>query len=299
MILKDVKLLILPTLGKRNPIDMKIGFFITARLKSSRLKRKILLDLNGKSVLDRVIERCKVVQGIDGVVLCTSTNPEDSVLYENALINRIQFYPGSEDDVLDRLLSAAEYYGYGGFMSITADNPLFSINLSQLAVDIYKKERFDFAFAKGLPIGCNVSFLSVNALKMADYMKQESDTEMWGPFVNRRDFFNIGEILVENSPFDGNKRLTCDYPEDYQLFREIYSRFESNHIPRLSEVFEILSERPRLWDINANRQQRQVPEDVLSKINQQFNSRKQAGLTYAEEHFIKLKPGYKAIKVKV
>ena len=56
---------------------------------------------------------------------------------------------------------------------------------------------------------------------------------------------------------------------------------------------------PSLWDINANRQQRQVPEDVLSKINQQFNSRKQAGLTYAEEHFIELKPGYKAIKVKV
>jgi len=42
---------------------MKIGFFITARLKSSRLKNKILLDLNGKTVLDRIIERCKVVSG--------------------------------------------------------------------------------------------------------------------------------------------------------------------------------------------------------------------------------------------
>jgi spore coat polysaccharide biosynthesis protein SpsF len=299
MILKNGELPILPTSGKRNPIDMKIGFFITARLKSSRLKRKILLDLNAKSVLDRIIERCKAVQGIDGVVLCTSTNPEDSELYENALINKIQFFPGSEDDVLDRLLSAAEYYGYGGFMSITADNPLFSIKLSQLTVDFYKKERFDFAFTKGLPIGCNVNFLSVNALKMANYMKQESDTEMWGPFVNRRDFFNIGEIIVENSPVDSDKRLTCDYPEDYQLFREIYNRFESNHIPRLPEVFKILTEMPSLWNINANRQQRQVPEGVLSKINQQFNSRKQAGLTYAKEHFIKLKPGYKAIKVKV
>lgn len=278
---------------------MKIGFFITARLKSSRLKRKILLDLNGKSVLDRVIERCKAVQRIDGVVLCTSTNSQDSILYENALENKIRFYPGSEDDVLDRLLSAAEYYGYDGFLSITADNPLFSINLSQLAVDICKKERFDFAFAKGLPIGCNIGFLSANALKVVNYMKKESDTEMWGPFVNRRDFFNIGEIVVENSPFDGDKRLTCDYQEDYELFRKIYSRFESGYIPRLPEVFQVLSKTPSLWDINVNRQQRQVPEDVLSRINEQFNFQKQAGLAYVEEHSIKLKPGYKAIRVRI
>ncbi len=98
---------------------MKIGFFITARLKSSRLKHKILLDLNGKSVLDRVIERCKATPGIDGVVLCTSTNPQDSILYQSALKNEIQFYPGSEDDVLNRLLSAAEYYHYDAFISIT------------------------------------------------------------------------------------------------------------------------------------------------------------------------------------
>ena len=44
---------------------MKIGFFITARLKSSRLKRKVLLDLNGKTLIDRVIERAKKVNGIE------------------------------------------------------------------------------------------------------------------------------------------------------------------------------------------------------------------------------------------
>ena len=83
---------------------MKIGFFITARLKSTRLKRKILLDLNGKSVLDRVIERAKQVKGIDGVVLCTSINPQDSELYKNALSNQIEFFAGSEDDVLISLV---------------------------------------------------------------------------------------------------------------------------------------------------------------------------------------------------
>ena len=100
---------------------MKVGFFITARLKSSRLKQKILLELNRRSVIDRVIERAKNVIGTDGVVLCTSTNPQDSVLYQNALKNKIQFYAGSEKDVLKRLLDAAEYYDYDAFMQSLYD----------------------------------------------------------------------------------------------------------------------------------------------------------------------------------
>ena len=91
---------------------MKIGFFITARLKSTRLKRKILLDLNGKTVLERVIERCKAVKGVGGVVLCTSNNQDDRELKQFATSENIQFFEGSEEDVLQRLLDAAKKYHY-------------------------------------------------------------------------------------------------------------------------------------------------------------------------------------------
>jgi spore coat polysaccharide biosynthesis protein SpsF len=56
---------------------MKIGFFVTARLKSTRLKSKILLDLEGQSVLGHVIESAKHVDGVDDVVVCTSTVAQD------------------------------------------------------------------------------------------------------------------------------------------------------------------------------------------------------------------------------
>ena len=96
---------------------MKIGFFITARLKSTRLKHKILLDLNGQPIIQRIIERCKATKDIEGIVLCTSINPEDSILYEYALKNNIEFYPGAEEDVLYRLLNAAEHFGYDAFLT--------------------------------------------------------------------------------------------------------------------------------------------------------------------------------------
>jgi len=249
---------------------MKIGFFITARLKSTRLKQKILLDLNGKSVIDRIIERAKRIDGIDGIVLCTSTNPQDAVLQNNALSNNIQFFTGSEDDVLKRLHDAADHYNYDAFISITADNPLFCIETSKLLSDWYKETKFDFIFTKGLPIGCATYLLNVEALKLAIQIKEESDTEMWGPFVNRDDFFRIGDLVVINSPFKEEKRLTIDYPEDYQLIHKIYKNFGSENVPSLVEVFEILDD--NYWKLNIERSQRFPSSEELEKVNNAFES---------------------------
>jgi len=262
---------------------MKIGFFITARLKSSRLKQKILLDLNGKSVLDRVIERAKQVKGIDGIVLCTSTNPQDSILYDNALNNKIKFYAGSEDDVLERLLGAAKYFGYDAFVSITADNPLFSIYTSSLLVDMYKKEQHDFINTKGLPIGCGTYLLDVKALEVVNFMKQESDTEIWGPFINRPDFFNVAELQVENSIFDETQRITLDYPEDYKFFRSIYNNFKTDNIPNLVDVLDLLKQYPEIGKYNQDKVQLGVHEDVIQKIDQEFQENKESALEFAKK----------------
>jgi len=269
---------------------MKIGFFITARLKSSRLKQKILLDLNGKSILQRVIDRCLATEGIDDVVLCTSTNPQDSILYDYALNNRIKFWAGDEVDVLKRLLNASEYYGFDAFLNITADNPLFSITISNFLVSMHKKSKFDFIFTKGLPIGCYPYFLRTDALKVVCFMKKQADTEIWGPFVNRSDFFNIGELIVKNSIFKEEKRLTCDYPEDYEFLKTLYKSFDSEYIIRLTEIFNILTEKPEIWKINENRIQRSVSKERISDINKQFDSYKKSGLAYAKKNLIRLIP---------
>jgi len=261
---------------------MKIGFFITARLKSSRLKQKILLDLNGKTVIERVIERCKATTGIDGVVLCTSTNPQDSILYDYALKEKIQFYAGSEDDVLQRLLDAAKYYHYDAFVSITADNPLFSVYTSQLLIDQFKKEPFDFGFTIGLPIGMATSMIETKALDVAVHMKKQSDTEIWGPFVNRSDFFSIYTLEVKNSYLKSDKRLTLDYTEDYELIQRIYNFFKPDKIISTKEIALVFSNQVSLWDINKNKEQLSIEKDVLDKIINNFNKSKKDGLKHAK-----------------
>ena len=87
---------------------MKIGFLITARLKSTRLKLKILKQLNGYSVIERIIQRAKEINKISDIVLCTSNLSQDLPLLRIARENDIHYFNGNPEDVLQRLLDAAE-----------------------------------------------------------------------------------------------------------------------------------------------------------------------------------------------
>ena len=91
---------------------MNIGFLITARLKSTRLPRKVLLPLNGFTVIERVIQRAKQVVDPKKVVLCTSSKFQDKPLVEKATQNNINCFKGHPDDVIERLTRAAKYFGY-------------------------------------------------------------------------------------------------------------------------------------------------------------------------------------------
>lgn len=286
------------TRGKVVKSNMKIGYFITARLKSSRLKQKILLPLNGLTVLDHVISRCKQVKGIDDVVLCTSTNPQDAQLFDSALNNKIKFFAGSEDDVLQRLLDAAKYFGFDAFVSITADNPLHSIYVADLIVDWVKQEPSDFIFTSGLPIGLAPYFLNTKALEIAVGMKKKTDSEIWGPFVNRPDFFKIGYLDIESSLFAKNVRLTCDYIDDYEVMLSIFSKFKEHYEPSIFEVSKLFKDKA-IENCNSFRVQATVPSEIIDDIRATFDKQKKRGKDIAAEIEHTLKPGENKLKIEL
>ena len=276
---------------------MRIGFLITARLKSSRLKRKILLDLNGSTVLDHVIKRAKKVKNIDGVVLCTSTNTQDLELKDYAVNNNIYFFKGSEDDVLKRLYDAARYFGFDGFLSITADNPLHSFTYSNKIIDLVKKNNFDFIFSEGLPLGIVPYYLKTNALEIALEMKIDSDTEIWGPFVKRSDFFNICDIIINNKYLNSSFRLTCDYNDDYKLLKKLLQHFEKDYLPSFFDIEKLFIENPEMKNININSKQTKVSQKTLLKINAHFNKSIKTGKILIRKNQYKIIPGYCSINM--
>ncbi len=249
---------------------MKIGFLITARLKSTRLPLKLLLDLNGKSIVERVIERTKKVAFVEDIVLCTSTNPQDKPLVDIAVNNGIYYYLGSEEDVLQRLSNAAKFFGFDYVVNVTGENPLFSIRHANLVANALRENQHDFVYLDGLPIGCAVYGLNAKALDVICKVKEVMDTEIWGVLINRPKIFDVRKIEVNDGYAMPNVRITSDYIEDYQFISKIYSHFPADYCPSYEEIFYIIKEKPELLKIHENRVQASLPKEFVEKVDKYF-----------------------------
>ncbi|MBT4835782.1 MAG: 3-deoxy-manno-octulosonate cytidylyltransferase [Methylococcales bacterium] len=248
---------------------MKIGFLITVRLKSSRLKLKVLQPLNGFSVIERVIQRAKQVIECSDVVLCTSQNNQDLPLIRIAQKHAVYYYNGSSEDVLQRLLEACELFDFDYFIGMTADNPLFSIYHAQLLSDKIRADNsIDYIYTTGMPIGVNIYAIKTKALKTVCKIKKEIDTEIWGYLLNRPEIFNVEELKVEpHYEFNQLPRLTLDEIDDYKLFKAIYNEFDKDEIIDLLDVYTLLSNNPTYLELNQSVQQADLDDAIKQRIN--------------------------------
>jgi len=252
---------------------MNIGFLITARLKSKRLPKKAMLPLNGYSVVERVIQRAKQVVKSDKVVLCTSTDHQDLPLVETAIRNKIYYFNGHLDDVLQRLLDSARLFGFDFFLGITADNPLFSIEYARrIKESIQNDPALDYVFTSKLPIGLNIYGLKVNALETVSNVKEIIDTEIWGPLINRPEIFNVKELKVDAEHIKETYRLTIDEQADYEIVKTIYEKYEEDHILNINDIYGLLDNNERLSTMNSKVIQRGLDRLMIEKIDRFYRN---------------------------
>lgn len=249
---------------------MKIGFLITARLKSERLPLKIIKDLNGKTVVERIIDRIKAVEDISEIILCTSTNPQDKPLIDIAKDNDIFYFTGDEEDVLKRLYDASNLFSLDYFVSITADNPLMDIYYSNRIVNEIKTNKYDFIDISGLPIGSAPYGMRVKAAETICKIKKIKDTEIWGYFI-QPEIFDIKTINVTGKLNKPNLRFTLDYDEDYDFIRSIYNRIPFEKVINLYDVIDFLDENPELIEINSRCVQRDLDEEIKKEISDEYH----------------------------
>ena len=250
---------------------MKVGFLITARLKSTRLPMKIMKDLNGRNVIQRLIDRIKEIEGIDKIVLCTSTNPQDDQLEEVSRAEGIECFRGHEDDVLQRLLDASNRHGLDYFMGITADNPLITIRHSNDISRLIRENKYDFIKLDGLPLGAATYGLRVGALETVCRVKEVIDTEIWGYLINRPQMFSIKTSQVDDKLRRPGLRFTLDYPEDYEFIHNIYTNVKLDKVLDLYDVMDYLDAHPEVLSINAKCVQRDLDQEVKNRIDAYYN----------------------------
>lgn len=230
---------------------MKIGFLITARLKSTRLPKKLILKLNGREVIRHMIDRLKLSGILDNIIICTSDNPQDKPLVEIAIDEDIVYFLGDEDDVILRLYGASKEFELDYAINITADCPLVSIEYLERIVEKYKETNADLIRCSDLPHGFYSYGLKIDAIRRVCEMKKSKETEVWGRYFTDTGLFNIIDLEIPKKYIRKDFRLTLDYPDDFKFFQEVFKHFgENTYKTSMAEIIKFLDENPRIVEIN-------------------------------------------------
>lgn len=262
---------------------MTLAFFITARLKSQRLPRKVLIEIEGQSVLGHVIERAKQVRGLDDVVVCTSPVSQDRPIVDVCRQHGCKHYIGSPDDVLNRLLSAATVFSCDYLLLITADNPLFSYEYAQRLVDDWRRDPdFDYLYVTGLPLGMDAYMVRRKAFELIDAFKNENDTEFWPEYLQDRSVFKHRSIQADTEHAK-DYRLTLDYPQDLELFNSIYRDCYDGKPIKSQKIFEYLDSNPAVAALNSATDRSWLDPKRVDNIRSHFESNRDRLLALKRE----------------
>lgn len=236
---------------------MKRAIFITARLGSSRLPKKHLLELQGMKCVEHCFERAKRSKLADEIILCTTNLIEDWELCELAKKHGVSYFRGSVDDKIDRWFHAAVANYVDVFATYDADDVLCSPKLIDLGFVQQEREDLDYIQwnEKELICGSFTYVISFEALKRVWLEKKTEKTEMAFDFFEKSDWCKRDYLRGVNSCYcRPDIRLTLDYYEDFGLFVELFRQFGRNIVNLdLKEVVQFIDENPHLLQINAHR----------------------------------------------
>ena len=243
---------------------MKIGFLITARMKSTRLPKKVTKQINDREIIAWMIDRIKLSKTVDEIIICTSVNKDDDILEEIAHRENIKCFRGSEEDVILRLYNATEKFKLDFALNITADCPLVSYDYIDRIYHVFKEKKPDLIRCLDLPHGFFSYGLKVEALKKICKNKKSEHTEVWGGLYER-DKYRVFDMEIPERLIRPNYRLTLDYPDDFVFFEKIFQKFgKKTYTISDLELIEYLDNNPQIVSINNH-----LHKDWIKRWNKQ------------------------------
>ena len=242
---------------------MNVTAIVQARMGSTRLPGKVLMDLGGETALARVVTRLGRASRIGETVVATTVGvSDDAIAAECARLN-VPCFRGSERDVLDRYLGAAQERGSELIVRITADCPLIDPALVDEVVAACIRKNIDLScndVPRTFPRGLDVEVFTMGALCRVHRMaRQPHHREHVTPVI----YENPGIFRIYSVKGDrdlSHLRWTLDTPEDLKLLRAIYFHFENRDDFGWREVLELVNCHPELAEINAQIVQKPITE---------------------------------------
>lgn len=254
---------------------MKIGITIEARTGSTRLPGKTLKPLHGRPMLERMIERLKLVKSADIIVLATTDQPQDLPLVELAKRSGIGWHQGSSEDVLDRVLQAAKKYDIGLIVETCGDCPLIDPAILEMEIQAFLNNKVDYVgchLVKTYPIGVDAKLFTTKTLDLVSRLTNDPpDRENVSLYIYEHpERFKLLNIEAKGRQRRPDLRLVVDHREDFELVETVYKElYDQNPRFGLDDILDLFERRPTLAQINRNVVNISVagrPNDVAQKI---------------------------------
>ena len=234
-----------------------IAAIIQARMGSSRLSGKIMLEACNRPLLKHMIERIQFTETVDEIIVATSTNKHDDIIEDFCKENKILCFRGSENDVLSRYKMAADMVHADIIVRLTSDTPLLDHIILDKVFQVYTKNKYDYVsnclpLPRTYPDGMNVEVFSKKILdEIYHNAKKPSEREHVSLYVVMQpEKYKI--CRVDYSKDVSRYRFNLDYELDYQLIKEIFENlyYENQHFT-MEDIIKFLEENPSIFNINS------------------------------------------------
>jgi glutamate-1-semialdehyde 2,1-aminomutase len=232
----------------------KVLAIIQARFNSTRFPGKVVKEINNKTILEILIKRLSKSKYITKTIVACSKNYNDQSILSICKKLGINYFAGSENDVLDRFYKAAKKYNGLNIIRITADCPLLDPKIVDRLIINFFKKNVDYASNTNPPTypdGLDVEIFKFSVLKEA-YIKAKlsNEREHVTPFIiNNKKFKKFNLKDYENN---SSLRLTLDEKEDFFLIEKIVKNFNNNLNFDLKDILNFYKKNKKLFSINSH-----------------------------------------------
>jgi glutamate-1-semialdehyde 2,1-aminomutase len=225
---------------------------VQANMGSTRLPGKVLKEINGKPLIEILLQRLSRSEKIDKIILATAENKENNILSETVGNLGFGVFRGSEKDVLDRYYQAARRYSPEAVVRITGDCPIIDPQLVDEVIGLYQENNVDYANniePPTYPDGLDTEVFSFLALETAHEQTEKSfDREHVTPFIRTNGQFK--RVNYSNETDLSGERWTVDDPEDFEVMENIINHFAPSLDFSWRDVLELKQSHPEYFEAN-------------------------------------------------
>lgn len=238
---------------------MKRVFIIQARMTSTRLPGKILIDLDGEPMLKRQLDRLKRCRTADALVVATTTNAADEPIAALGAREGVSIFRGSENDVLSRYLGAARAAKADLVVRVTSDCPLICPEVCDKVVEsIGDADYASNILRRTYPRGLDTEAFTITALERAAAEATSAPARehvTWYMHTEARAAFRAAS--VEEADDQSLLRWTVDQPEDLEAVRRLWTGLRlSENALGYRDILAYALAHPEIAALNATVEQK-------------------------------------------